>query len=79
MTKRHHPYQSPFAALLTDQRYAFATQLATTTGLDQSQVLFGYLQITATVAQGGQAATPTQQREIDRRFRQFLDDAQASR
>ncbi|KJW11744.1 hypothetical protein [Levilactobacillus spicheri] len=76
MTKRHHPYQSPNADLLTDQRYAFATRLAGETGLDQSQILFAYLQITATVASGGQTATPTQQREVDRRFQQFLHDAQ---
>lgn len=28
MAKHRRPYQSPFAPLLTDQRFAFATQLA---------------------------------------------------
>jgi len=78
MTKRHHPYVSPFAALMTDERYAFATKLAAETGLDQGQLLFAYLQMTATVAQAGQTATPVQQREIDRRFQQFLTDARTT-
>ncbi|HIW71944.1 MAG TPA: hypothetical protein H9875_04875 [Candidatus Levilactobacillus faecigallinarum] len=78
MVKRHHPYQSPFAALLTADRFTFATQLATHYRMDTSQVLFAYLQITANVAAAGQAATPTQQREIDRWFQQFLNDAQTT-
>lgn len=75
MAKHRRPYQSPFAPLLTDQRFAFATQLAQQAGIDPSQVLFAYLQLMATVATNGQTATVSQQQEIDRRFQQFLDDA----
>ncbi|WP_203640953.1 hypothetical protein [Levilactobacillus andaensis] len=73
MAKHHQPYQSPFAAMLTDQRYPFATKLATAAGLDPSQVMFAYLQITANVPET-LAAVP-KQKEIDRRFQAFLTDA----
>lgn len=74
MAKHHRPYQSPFAKMLTDQRYPFATQLAAQVGLDPSQVMFAYLKISASVADklGEQART----REIDRRFQAFLTAAQ---
>ncbi|WP_143461602.1 hypothetical protein [Levilactobacillus enshiensis] len=76
MAKHHQAYQSPFAAMLTDQRYPFATKLATAAGLDPSQVMFAYLQITANVPET-LAAIP-KQKEIDRRFQAFLADAKAA-
>lgn len=33
MAKHHQRYHSPYAAMLTEQRYAFANQLADQTGL----------------------------------------------
>lgn len=71
MAKHRRPYQSPFAPLLTADRYAFATQLATRYGKDQSEILFAYLQITAATQALGLAEGP-RQREIDRRFQAFL-------
>lgn len=71
MVKRHHEYQSPYAALLTNDRYAAATKLAQQTGKDQSQILFAYLQITAAVNQLNLGVTATLP-EIDRRFHDFL-------
>ena len=43
MAKHHQRYHSPYAAMLTEQRYDFANQLADQTGLDPSQIMFGYL------------------------------------
>lgn len=71
MAKHHRSYQSPFAPLLTADRYAFATQLATRYGKDQSEILFAYLKITAATQTLGLAEGP-RQREIDRRFQAFL-------
>ncbi|MFC6205937.1 MULTISPECIES: hypothetical protein [Levilactobacillus] len=73
MSKHHQSYQSPFAAMLTEQRFPFASQLAAKAHLDPSQVMFAYLQITANVPTT-LAAVP-RQKEIDRRFQQFLTDA----
>ncbi|MDT6981172.1 hypothetical protein [Levilactobacillus zymae] len=78
MAKRHRSYISPFAALLGAQRFELATQLAQQTGLDPSQVLFAYLQITASVAAMGLSGETARQRTIDQRFQRFLDDAQAA-
>lgn len=74
MTKHHQSYQSPFAAMLTGERFALATRLAAQYHLDEIQVMFAYLQITANVAEPGKAVMD-RQREIDRRFQAFLDDA----
>ncbi|MFC6289612.1 hypothetical protein [Levilactobacillus angrenensis] len=74
MSKHHQAYQSPFAKMLTDQRYPFASQLAIQAGLDPSQVMFAYLKISASVPNTlGETA---RQKEIDRRFQAFLTDAQ---
>lgn len=76
MAKHHQRYHSPYAAMLTEQRYALENQLADQTGLDPSQIMFGYLQITAAVP----TTLPVlpRQKEIDRRFQAFLTDAQAA-
>ncbi|HJE87053.1 hypothetical protein KB236_06810 [Levilactobacillus brevis] len=74
MTKHHQAYHSPYAAMLTNERFALATRLAAQYHLDESQVMFAYLQITATVAEPGKTVT-ARQREIDRRFQAFLEDA----
>ncbi|NLR08815.1 MULTISPECIES: hypothetical protein [Lactobacillaceae] len=74
MTKHQQAYHSPFAAMLTRDRFALATRLAAQYHLDESQVMFAYLQITAAVAESGKTVT-ARQREIDRRFQAFLDDA----
>lgn len=78
MAKRHHAYTSPFAALMGADRFDFATQLAQQTGLDPSQVLFAYLQITASVAGAGLSGDTARQRAIDQQFQRFLNDAQAA-
>ncbi|KRN03421.1 hypothetical protein FD13_GL000210 [Levilactobacillus senmaizukei DSM 21775 = NBRC 103853] len=63
--------------MLTDDRYALATKLAKESGLDQSQVMYAYLQVTATVAadQTIHEAEP----EIDRRFQALLTAAKTNR
>ncbi|GEO68845.1 hypothetical protein [Levilactobacillus acidifarinae] len=78
MAKRHHAYVSPFAALMGAHRFEFATQLAQQTGLDPSQILFAYLQITASVAGMALSGETARQRTIDQQFQQFLTDAQAA-
>lgn len=75
MAKHHQAYQSPFAKMLTDQRYPFATQLAAQAGLDPSQVMFAYLKITAGVPET--LTAEARLREVDRRFQSFLKDAVA--
>ncbi|NLR32671.1 hypothetical protein [Levilactobacillus tujiorum] len=77
MTKHQRPYHSPFAAMLTGERFALATKLAAQYHLDESQVMFAYLQITAAVAEPGKAVM-AQQPEIDRRFQAFLEGANQS-
>ncbi|WP_203637533.1 hypothetical protein [Levilactobacillus wangkuiensis] len=76
MAKHHRAYQSPFAKMLTDQRYPFATALAAQAGLDPSQVMFAYLKITASVADS--LGSEARLKEIDRRFQSFLTDASQS-
>jgi len=70
-------YQSPFAAMVTGDRYALATKLSQESGLDQSQVMYAYLQITATVSADSAIRESTP--EIDRRFQALLTAAKASR
>lgn len=74
MTKHHHTYQSPYAAMLTPDRFDLALKLATQYHLDASQIMFAYLEITANVAEPGKGVTD-RQKEIDQRFQAFLDDA----
>ncbi|QMU08133.1 hypothetical protein [Levilactobacillus suantsaii] len=78
MTKRHRTYESPFAPMMGPDRFQYASQLATKVGLDPSQILFAYLQITASVAALELSGETARQRKIDQQFQQFLIDAQAA-
>ncbi|PWG00068.1 hypothetical protein [Levilactobacillus bambusae] len=75
MAKHKRRYQSPYAPLMTDQRFEFASQLAKQYRMDVSEVLMAYMQITASVAKAV-SGTQKRQQEIDQRFTAFLTDAQ---
>ncbi len=74
MTKHHQAYQSPYAAMLTPNRFDLALKLAAQYHLDASQIMFAYLEITANVAELAKNVTD-RQKEIDERFQAFLEGA----
>jgi len=74
MTKHHQAYQSPYAAMLTPDRFDLALKLAAQYHLDASQIMFAYLEITANVVEPAKNVTD-RQKEIDERFQAFLEGA----
>jgi hypothetical protein len=68
-------YQSPYAALNTDQRFATALKLATQYHLDVSEVMFTYLKVAEPELRQhpNAAGIPDKvQRRIDAQFEQTL-------